>query len=248
MNVVKKLILSVLPGPISKWLHSNYLSWRNRRFKSYSTKEMFTEVYSKNLWGAQNQPVKGYYSGPGSHDVNVVKDYVDCIEKFIRKNPNLKSAVDLGCGDFNIGKSIAPVFDDYIGVDIVEKVIEHNLKTVNIENVTFKTLNAIEEELPYSDIVFVREVLQHLKNDEIMRVINNIKRHAKCLVVTESLPGLPHEFIHNLERGIGPNTRVSRGSGVVLSSAPFAMNFKATECLNITYCKENLLKTDAYFF
>jgi SAM-dependent methyltransferase len=248
MNFVKKLVLLVLPGPVGKWFHSKYLSWRNRRFKSYSTKEMFTEVYSKNLWGTQNQPVIGYYSGPGSHDVIVVSEYVACIEKFMRKNPNLRSAVDLGCGDFNIGKSIAPFFDEYIGVDIVEEVVEHHRKTVSIENVTFKTLNAIEEELPYSDVVFVREVLQHLKNDEIIRVINNIKRNTKCLVVTESLPGLQHEFTHNLERGIGPNTRVSRGSGVVLSSDPFAMNFAATECLNITYCNENLLKTDAYFF
>ncbi len=245
---MKKRILNMLPGPVSTWLHHNYLSYRNRRFNGYSTKEMFTEVYRQNLWGANGQPVKGYYSGPGSHDVKVVKDYVGCIEKFIKNNPDLKSAVDLGCGDFNIGRSIAPFLDDYIGVDIVDEVVEHNRKTINIENVTFETVNAIEEELPYSDVVFVREVLQHLKNDEIVRVIDNIKKHTKCLVVTESLPGLPHEFKHNLERGVGPNTRFSRGSGVVLPSAPFEMAFAATECLNVTYCKEHLLRTDAYFF
>lgn len=245
---MKNKILASLSSKIYHFVYSFFIDVRNRRFKNMSTKKMFREVYHTNFWGDESRAKGEYYSGPGSHDDRVVNDYVTRVKEFILQNPNLARAVDIGCGDFNIGKRVCPLFKSYIGVDIVDELIDFNSKKFDIKNVKFQVLDAINEEPPKSDVIFVREVLQHLKNSEIKSFLSNIKKNTTCLIVTEALPGLMHEFEHNLDRGVGPNTRFSRNSGVVLTSAPFLLDFERSQCLNITKVDEGILRTDVYFF
>ena len=47
------------------------------RFKSKTTKEIFTEIYKKQLWGASEN---GFNSGPGTHDKELSKTYVAAVD------------------------------------------------------------------------------------------------------------------------------------------------------------------------
>ena len=247
MEFMKRVLLKILPSKVYYFLYSFYIDYRNRKFKSMSTKEMFSTVYQSNLWGEKGVVAREFYSGPGSHSKIIVDEYVAAVKEFCRDNSGLVRAVDLGCGDFNVGKNIHSLFDSYIAADIVDEVIARNITKFDYENVQFMVLDAIVEDVPISDVVFIREVFQHLKTAEIVSFLSNVKKSTSCIVVTEKLPGSYSSFAHNLERGVGPNTRFSRGSGVVLTSPPFSINYESTRCLNISNTDDGILKTDVYF-
>jgi hypothetical protein len=65
----------------------------------------------------------------------------------------------------------------------------------------------------------LRQVLQHLSNQEIERVLANCRRY-RWLIVTEHLPAAT-DVVPNLDKPHGPDTRVYDRSGVFLEAPPF---------------------------
>jgi hypothetical protein len=59
-------------------------------------KERFEEIYRKNEWG--------YGSGHGSLPKHN-KGYIEFLEKFI-KDKNVRSVVDMGCGDWQFSRLV----------------------------------------------------------------------------------------------------------------------------------------------
>jgi hypothetical protein len=110
-----------------------------------------------------------------------------------------------------------------------------NLVYFNPNNfkVDFKVLDITKDELPEGDLVFIRQVFQHLSNDQIIKVLPKIILKYKYLVLTEHLPKSTN-FLHNLDMPTGPGTRNSLAngaSGVVLTSSPFNLKPIKTDCL-----------------
>ena len=68
-------------------------------------KSIFTNIYEKNLWGNNRNVMYNGSSGLGS-SLEYNKDhYIPFLQNFI-KTHNIKTVVDLGCGDFVCGKMI----------------------------------------------------------------------------------------------------------------------------------------------
>ena len=126
----------------------------------------------------------------------------------------------MGCGDFVVGSKIRPLCGLYIACDIVAPLIEYNKNKYQKLNVDFRTLNLNSDNLPSADVVFIRQVLQHLSNSDIKNIIPKLAQNYKYLVLTEHLP-ITENFIHNLDMDTGPNLRLELDSGVVLTSPPF---------------------------
>ena len=74
----------------------------------------------------------------------------------------------------------------YLGLDIVDKII--NLNNLNYKNneILFKTNDVLLEDLPDSyDLIIIRDLFIHLKNDEILKIIKKINSSTiKFLAVT----------------------------------------------------------------
>ena len=85
---------------------------------------VFSKIYTDGTWGDGSLP---FYSGPGSHDDSIVLPYLEIISKLIESR-NLQNMrfVDLGCGDFNIGRSISSMVSSYHGIDIDPNLIKYN--------------------------------------------------------------------------------------------------------------------------
>ena len=86
----------------------------------------------------------------------------------------------------------------------------------------FHCLNAIEDVLPEGDIIVIRQVLQHLSNDQILKVVDKCYKFDKW-VVTDHLPS-NSDFMPNLDISAGSGIRVLFNSGVVLSEPPFSIS------------------------
>ena len=69
-------------------------------------------------------------------------------------------------------------------------------------------------------VVNVRQVLQHLSNVQISALLPKLARY-KYLIVTEHVPRGP--FRPNVDKPMGPGTRLAEASGVVLEACPFGL-------------------------
>jgi hypothetical protein len=188
--------------------------------KPWPTKAAMEQVYSLKLWGSNNAE---FYSGEGSHLNKLVDPYVDFVLSFLKSFSEPLTVCDLGCGDFNVGKKLVHHTKQYFAIDIVPNLIEFNQKHFKADNLKFQCLDIAVDELPMGDCVILRQVLQHLSNTEIMKVVNKLSAF-NYLILTEHLPN--GEFIPNIDIISGQGIRLKKRSGVDLLASPFNLNAK----------------------
>jgi SAM-dependent methyltransferase len=212
-----------------------------------SLDEIFTTVYRNQLWGApkpwQSRRAR-FFSGPGSHARAVVKPYISAVRRFLKANPGL-DAVDLGCGDFNVGRQLRPLCNRYVACDIVPDLIEYNRGSFSKMDVDFRCVNIVSEALPEGDVVFLRQVLQHLDNKQIGSLVSKLAHSYTFLILTEHLPS-KSQFVPNLDHTSGSGLRLSHDSGVVLTAAPFNLAVKSQHRLCAIEQFGGLIVTDLY--
>ncbi len=194
----------------------------NKKVKSpWPTKAVMEQIYDKHLWGGNNFD---FYSGEGSHHPDIIEPYIEAVSAFLKSHQSLLTVCDLGCGDFNIGQQLVPYTSKYVALDIVEDLIARNKNRFKAKNLEFHCLDISKDELPKTDCVILRQVLQHLSNAEIKRIVDKLSNY-KYIVLTEHLPN--GDFVPNMDIISGQGTRLKHNSGVDLLKAPF--NFKVKE-------------------
>lgn len=215
------------------WLKKIYTAAVGSRSKvnSNSNREIFTSVYQKKLWGAASPEHESpFFSGPGSSDPQIVDPYVEAVKRFFSRFPEKKKAVDLGCGDFRVGSRIVDTFDSYTACDVVPELIHFNQQYWRHLPVKFLVVDLVKDEIPIGDVLILRQVLQHLSNDDIYKFTQLIPPGFIYLLLTEHLPS-ENDFVANRDKVSGTDIRLGSGSGVVLTEPPFEMNFKSETTL-----------------
>ena len=147
------------------------------------------------------------------------------------ENLGKPDVVDLGCGDFKVGSQIRPLCGRYTACDVVPELIDFNRGAYEQLDVDFRVLDITADALPEGDVVFVRQVFQHLSNAAIAKAMAKIVAHYKYLVLTEHVPALAG-FVPNVDIATGAGTRLQIGSGVVLTSPPFNLHAAAERTLS----------------
>jgi len=201
-------------------------------------------VYEKNLWGADSSGE--FFSGPGSHNSEIIGNYTSAIKLFLESLPYKPNAVDLGCGDFNVGRHVRDLCNRYIACDVVPALIERNANLFGRLDVDFRCMDITTDSLPSGDIVFIRQVLQHLSNKQIECVVRKLSVY-KYLILTEHLP-LSNEFSPNIDKPIGAGTRLGRGtdSGIVLTLSPFNLSTKSEQIICEVPLVGGIIRTTVY--
>ena len=142
----------------------------------HKLEETFTEIYEKNLWKSTES-----VSGMGS-EIEYAKSISKELPVLLQKY-NIKSILDIPCGDWNWMKNVDLCGASYIGADIVKPLIEENKS--KYPGVDFRALDLTNDDLPKVDLVFVRDCLGHLSNENVHKAIENIKRSgSKYLLAT----------------------------------------------------------------
>lgn len=145
-----------------------------------SDKQVFTEIYDKNLWG---------WKGSG---IGAMKQYsmpfIEYLQNFINSN-NITSIVDIGCGDWEMMKYVnIPSNINYIGVDIVDKIIENNKKHYAKENISFEKIDNIKELSKYNgDLLIIKDVMQHWDTITIWYSIGHIISNFKYALIVNNI-------------------------------------------------------------
>lgn len=188
--------------------------------KPWPTKDAMEQIYEMKLWGDNNSR---FYSGDGSHHPEIVLPYIDVLQSFLSSFKEFLVVCDLGCGDFNIGKELVAYTKRYIGIDIVNDLIEHNKLAFKEENLEFYCLDVAVDDLPSGDCVILRQVLQHLSNKEIQQIVHKLT-DFKYVILTEHIP--EGDFVPNIDIISGQGIRLKKNSGVALLATPFNFTIK----------------------
>jgi len=201
-----------------------------RKYKNLTPQQIFEKIYQKGAWGLSEDPLQPFFSGRGSHADVIVSTYLNAVQDFLSGFIEKPSVVDLGCGDFSVGSKIRHLCGKFTACDVVTKLIEFNRVKYKNLDIDFRVLDLTTNDLPSGDIVFIRQVLQHLSNEQILSALPQISLKYKFLVLTEHLPNA-EIIIHNLDKMAGPDIRLNNKSGIVLTSPPFNLRPKSERML-----------------
>lgn len=160
------------------------------QFRGKTTNEIFAGIFKENIWKNEES-----VSGLGSsleQTGEIIRLLPEVLTKF-----NIKSFLDIPCGDFNWIQKINMDDISYTGADIVEDIIAANNKKYASEKRKFVQLNLIEDQFEKYDLVFCRDCLVHLSFEDIFSSLKNIKRSGSlCFMTTTFTAQKENKNIH----------------------------------------------------
>lgn len=225
-----QFLKKLTPSPVRKYLRKLRDKKVAQEFSGLSNADVFEKIYEEKWWGISDAKNHKYSSGDGTRDKEIVGKYIDAVTNFLSKNKDLKSGLDLGCGDFSVGVAFCNLFEDYKAMDVAKNVIKENKEFYKSKNARFSVLDLTSGQIPQTEVILVRQVLQHLSNTEIEKFAKNIKGKFQYLIVTESLSKSMF-FKPNKDINTGPGIRIHEKSGVVLEKEPFNLEFSKMDVI-----------------
>jgi hypothetical protein len=139
--------------------------------------KIFTRIYKENIWESPES-----ISGPGS-ELRVTQRMSQELSALI-KQFGITAIADAPCGDLNWMRYVNMGTCRYIGIDIVQELIERNRRLFGATK-EFRHLNLVENVIEPVDLIICRDMLAHLTYEQIFTVLRNFKESgSKYLLVT----------------------------------------------------------------
>lgn len=143
--------------------------------------EIFTNMYEKKMWGNNKNNEYSGSSGNGSSIKYNKNTYIPFLKNFI-STKDIKTVVDLGCGDFLCGPLI---YDDldiiYTGYDVYNKIINYNKKIYTLPKYNFIHLDFLnnKDSVLNGDLCILKDVLQHWSFESIYTLLDYLVETKK---------------------------------------------------------------------
>jgi SAM-dependent methyltransferase len=134
---------------------------------------IFNDIYEHDKWNGG--------SGPGSNVANTT-EYVSYLNDLLR-SLNVKSFLDVGCGDWQLGQRINFTGIRYKGIDVSKNaVIAAKSKAPEGTDISNQEIGEISESF---DFVHIKDVLQHLPLIECDKILGYASKNKYVLVVND---------------------------------------------------------------
>ncbi len=236
--MIKSILKMITPDFILNLRINRAEKERHHLYKDLPIHDVFKNIYINHEWGSGDGQ---FFSGSGTHDTDIAKPYIEEVIKILKLGLSKPTLVDIGSGDFTIGSNFVKFVDCYYACDIVSSLQDYNRENFNYSNVDFLCIDATKDDIPDGDIIIIRQVLQHLSNKDIKKIINKCYKFDKW-IITEHIPSYKH-FIPNKDISTGCGIRVLFGSGVVLSKPPFNVAGYNESVLCESYENNGIIRT-----
>jgi SAM-dependent methyltransferase len=174
-----------LPTPVFTWL-----SWQTVRHLRGTPREVFAQIYRRNIWGYQETA-----SGSGST--------LQYTEKLRQDLPGLltdlgiRTLLDVPCGDFHWMSHMELPVERYIGCDIVPELIETARSRHGRPDREFRTIDLCNDPLPDADLLLCRDCLIHLSEEMNLLALANILGSSVRYLLTTTYPNGKNRSIRN---------------------------------------------------
>jgi hypothetical protein len=153
--------------------------------------EVFTHIYKVNQWGSRES-----ISGPGS-ELRVTHKMRAELSALLKRF-KITSIADAPCGDLNWMQHVDIGACLYIGIDIVQELIERNIKTFGSTR-EFRHLNLVENVIEKVDLIICRDMLAHLTYEQIFTVLRNFKQSGSKYILMTT--GVTTDINSDIETG-----------------------------------------------
>ena len=118
----------------------------------------------------------------------------------------------------------------YLGLDIVDHVIEENRKKYTKNNVKFETVDDIKNLTAYKgDLLIIKDVLQHWEKNKIIYAINNIIPNFKYAIIVNSIKLPGKNYVIDLNATFGETKIIDlKKSPFFMPNLKFIMDYELT--------------------
>jgi hypothetical protein len=154
-----------------------------RRNSSASQQATFTGIFANNAWQDAESA-----SGPGSTRARGA-DFRPALVALLDAY-GIGSVLDAPCGDFNWMRDVLAERDlSYTGVDIVQALVDANVRAFAAANRRFLCLDMTRAELPAADLIVCRDGLVHLSFADARAAIDNFRRSGSRYLLATTFTG-----------------------------------------------------------
>lgn len=189
------------------WVIAQYLSECER---------IFSDIYKKGLWGKDKYGQA--ISGPGS-TLEQGKPFIKYVQEVLNQTPNIQSVVDVGCGDWVLGREINWGEREYLGIDTVKTLILKNQSMFGSDKIHFVYSDATTSDLPSGDLVICKDVFIHWSNKCIADFLLKLKNFKYCILVND---------VSSTKGNSNVDIKVGEFRPIDLTSSPFFLTPKET--------------------
>ena len=147
-----------------------------------SLKSRFTEIYKTGVW-KEGEDAGAPDSGAGS--TLAATDVLRHALPGLLQDLDARVLLDIGCGDFTWMQHVS-FPQKYIGIDVVDTVIDANNKQFKTKIREFAVCDATKDDLPEADTVLCRQVLFHLCFSDIKKLLENVLSKDRAYLIADS--------------------------------------------------------------
>lgn len=146
-------------------------------------RRVFSAIYRSNGWDETETR-----SGPGS-TLARAETFRGELERVLGEL-QVRSLLDVGCGDFNWMRALAVPLQRYVGVDVVPELVADLERRHGSGLRQFLCLNAVRDQLPHCDAAICRDCLVHLRHQDVLALLANIRRSGARFLIATTFPDL----------------------------------------------------------
>src|SRR5688572_4343545 len=173
--------------------HQRFVA-RERELTGLPPRELFTEIWRSNLWGAEQSR-----SGLGSEQQatsRLTAELPPMLHRF-----GIRTLLDLPCGDFGWLARTELELDSYLGADIVGEIVALNTEKYATADgrISFRQLDLLADPLPAMDAVLCRDCLVHLSFANIQRAFANLAASGSGFLIATTFTD--HHDNHDVTDG-----------------------------------------------
>jgi hypothetical protein len=150
--------------------------------------KLFEKIYSLHHWYDEESK-----SGPGASLKQT--ETVRAIVSKLLKELQVKTLLDIPCGDFNWMKEVDLSLCDYTGADIVSDIVTQNESNYSAQGRRFVWADITFSELPQVDLLFCRDCFVHFSYADIWKAITNVRKSGVKYLLTTTFTRRTNEDI-----------------------------------------------------
>lgn len=154
---------------------------------------VFEHIYQSNYWKGRDS-----VSGPtsGAAETTWLRPELQRLLQELQ----VRSILDIPCGDFIWMNEMNLTGIEYLGADIVPQLVAENQCRYANENRRFTTLDLTASELPKADLIICRDCLVHLSFEHIQQAITRIKQSGSTWLLSTSF--IKNQFNYDISNGL----------------------------------------------
>lgn len=127
-----------------------------------------------------------------NYNTDDTENYIQFLQKYLKDN-NIKSVLDIRCGDWESSKVIDWSGIDYLGVDPDESTVENNKEMYSSPGISFEIFDPSQDFPDVNvDLVIVKDFLQHLSHSSVRFILDKLKDCKRVLITQDIRHGIPN--------------------------------------------------------